>query len=162
MTGISLRLSAVLDKLPVSISLFSPDGHVLSKAGGAAAMFNGIIPAFDAREAARWSFVDRQGAAIPRTHWASARAFRGERNYAGLIGSFRNGEEHRIKVTCMPVGDLGSEVAVVAFLQLLNTRSRAVEGSHLDLQQRLIDQLMQALCSDEQTAGQDMVRKLAS
>ena len=65
-------------------------------------------------------------------------------------------------MTCVPVGDLGSEVAVVAFLQLLNTRSRAVEGSHLDLQQRLIDPLMQALCSDAQTAGQDMVRKLAS
>ncbi len=158
MIGIPLQLATVLDKLPVSISLFSADGQVLGKAGGAASMFNGIIPALDAREAARWSFVDRKGVAIPRTHWASVSALRGERNYAGLLGSFRNGAEHRIRVTCMPVGNSASEVAVVAFLQLLNTPSRAIEGSQGELQQRLIDHLVQAVAGSEA----NLAHKLAS
>lgn len=162
MTGISDQLAAVLDKLPVSISLFSQDGRVLGKAGGAAQMFNGIIPALDAQEAARWSFVDRKGAAIPRTQWASVRAFRGERDYAGLIGSFRNGEEHKVKVTCIPVGEPDNDVAVVAFLQLLNVRSRAADGCQLDLQQRLIDQLAKAVSDTGQTIGAGLLRRLAS
>lgn len=162
MTGISLQLAAVLDRLPISISLFSSDGHVLAKVGGAAPMFNGIIPARDAQEAARWSFVDRHGATVPRTHWASVRAFRGEHDYAGLVGTFRNGEEHKVKVTCIPVCQPGSDVAVIAFLQLLDAQSRATEGSHLELQQKLIDQLVQALGGSVQNVGQDLARKLAS
>lgn len=161
-TSLSHQLTAVLDQLPVSISLFSRDGRVLGKAGGAAPMFNGIIPALNAQEAARWSFVDRQGAAIPRTQWASARAFRGERNYAGLVGTFRNGEEHKVRVTCLPVSEPDSDVAVVAFLQLLNARSRAVDGSQLDLQARLIDQLAKAVTDGRQNISASLVRPLAS
>lgn len=147
--GMPVQLETVLDRLPVSVELFSAEGHVLGKAGGIASMFGDVIPALDAKEAARWSFVDRQGVAIPRTHWASVCALRGERNYAGLIGSFRNGEEHRIRVTCMPVGNMIGEVAGVAFLQLLDARSRAVAGSESELQHRLIDHLVQAVSSSE-------------
>lgn len=162
MTGISLQLATVLDRLPIAISLFSRDGQVVGKAGGAAPMFNGVIPALNVQEASRWTFLDRQGSAIPRTLWASARAYRGERNYAGLIGSYRNGEEHRIRVTCMPVCDPGSDVAVVAFLQILNAQSRSTEGSHMDLQVRLIDQLVSAVGSAAPNGAQDLARKLAS
>ena len=162
MTGISLQLATVLDRLPIAVSLFSRDGQVVGKAGGAASMFNGVIPALNAKEASRWTFLDRQGAAIPRTLWASARAYRGERNYAGLIGSYRNGEEHRIRVTCMPVCDPGSDVAVVAFLQILNAQSRSAEGSHMDLQVRLIDQLVSAVSAAGPNGAQDLARRLAS
>lgn len=158
MIGIPLQLETVLDRLPVSVELFSAEGHVLGKAGGIASMFSDIIPALDAKEAARWSFVDRLGVAIPRTHWASVCALRGERNYAGLIGSFRNGEEHRIRVTCMPVGNLMGEVAGVAFLQLLDAPSRAIAGSDTELQHRLIDHLVQAVSNNQA----DLVHRIAS
>jgi len=160
MTGISHQLAAVLDGLPVSISLFSHVGEVVGKAGGAASMFNSIIPALNAQEAARWSFVDRQGAAIPRTQWASARAFRGERDYAGLVGSLRNGEEHKVRVTCVPVSEPDSDVAVVAFLQLLSVRSCAVDGSQLDLQERLIDQLAKAVSDSGQNISASLGHRL--
>jgi|JI9StandDraft_2_1071091.scaffolds.fasta_scaffold04256_5 hypothetical protein len=162
MTGISLQLATVLDRLPIAVSLFSRDGQVVGKAGGAASMFNGVIPALNAKEASRWTFLDRQGTSIPRTLWASARAYRGERNYAGLIGTYRNGEEHRIRVTCMPVCDPGSDVAVVAFLQVLNAQSRSAEGSHMDLQVRLIDQLVSAVSAAGPNGAQDLARRLAS
>lgn len=159
MNGIPLQLATVLDKLPVTISLFSADGRVLGWAGGGASMFNRIIPALDAREASRWSFVDSKGVLIPRTHWASVRALRGERDYAGLIGSFRNGEEHRVKVTCMPVDNSTGEVAVVSFLQLIDTRSRAIEGSHAELQHRLMDHLVEAVGNSNKA---NPIRSLAS
>jgi len=62
----------------------------------------------------------------------------------------------------MPVCDPGSDVAVVAFLQILNARSRSAEGSHMDLQEKLIDQLVLAVSAAGPNGGQDLARKLAS
>ena len=80
MTDIVLKLSAVLERLPVAIGLVSSTGHFVGKAGGMAGILDRMDPSHDVREATRWSFKDRRGAAIPRSEWPSARALRGERH----------------------------------------------------------------------------------
>ncbi len=158
MTDISHKLAAVLEGLPVSVGLFSRTGRILGRAGGRmAGLHRDIAPSQDSREAARWSFVDERGATISRTNWASARALRGECDDAGLVGSFWQGEKHPVRVTCVPTCSPGSEVAAVAFLQFLNTPTRCAEGSHQELQQRLIRELAKALASSWQAASPALI-----
>jgi hypothetical protein len=148
MTAISRELATVLDNLPVSVGLFSRTGRVLGRAGGRnAGLLRDIAPSQDSYEATRWRFVDKTGAAIPRTQWASARALRGEHNDAGIVGSFWNREPHAVRVTCVPTFAPDSDVAFVSFLQFLNAPTRCAEGSHQDLQKRLIRELAAALAS---------------
>lgn len=148
MTDISHKLASVLDSLPVAIGLFSKTGRVLGKAGGRfAGLGRGIAPSQDPREAARWRFLDARGAAIPRTHWASARALRGEYDAKGMVGTFWHREPHVIKVTCVPTFSANSDVAIVSFLQFLDTPTRAADGSDQDLQQRLIHELASAFAA---------------
>lgn len=148
MMDISNKLSAVLAALPMSVGLFSKTGRVLGRAGGRmAGLHRDIAPSQDAREADRWRFIDKDGASIPRTQWASARALRGECNDAGMVGSFWQRERHAVRVTCVPTFTPGSDVAMVAFLQFLDAPTRCAEGSHQDLQQRLIRELASAIAS---------------
>lgn len=151
MTDIAHKLALVLDRLPVSVGLFSRTGHVLGRMGGRVAVLRrDIVPSQDAREAARWRFVDEGGVAIPRNQWASARALRGECNVAGMIGTFWQQEPHPVRVTCVPTFAAGSDVAFVGFLQFLDAPTRPAEGSDQDLQQRLIRELASAIASSWQ------------
>jgi hypothetical protein len=145
MTDIVLKLSAVLERLPVAIGLVSSTGHFVGKAGGMAGILGRMDPSHDAREATRWSFNDRRGAAIPRSEWPSARALRGERHYDGMIGRLHDGDERPIKVISLPVHSPGSRVAAFVFVQVLENRTPSSDGSHYDLQHRLIDELAKSL-----------------
>ena len=147
MSDIHLHLAAVLEKLPIAIGLVSSSGRLVGKAGGMADILGDTVPSHDAREARRWSFTDARGHAIPPSQWPSARALRGERNYAGMIGKLHDGDERAIKVVCIPTLQPDSDIAAVTFVQVLDTRSSSVDGSHLDLQQRLIDNLVQAVAA---------------
>jgi len=145
MLKLSLQLAAALEELPVAVALVSRDGRVISKTGSVAGMLGESVPSFDRREAGRWSFTDANGAAIPPADWPSGRALRGERHYDGMIGTFLDGEVRKIKVISMPVFEPSSEVAAIAFLQVLDAKGRSAAGSHRDLQQRLIDELVKAV-----------------
>lgn len=137
----------MLDKLPVAIALVSREGRVIGKTGGMAPLLGDIVPSHDAREAARWSFHDAQGRAIPPSDWPSGRALRGERNYAGMIGRLLGDDARPIKVVSVPTLRPDSDVAAVTFVQVLDTRTRSAAGSHLDLQQRLIDDLAHSIAN---------------
>src|SRR5690606_10938898 len=96
-------------------------------------------------EADRWDFRDRTGSAIPAIDWPSGRALRGERNYEGMIGTFIDGESRKIKIISMPTFDPSKELGAITFLQAVDGRGRSAEGSHTDLQHRLIDELVRAV-----------------
>lgn len=145
MTEIPHHLTAVLERLPVAVGLVSATGHFLGKSGGMASMFGRMVPSHNKREARRWSFTDRFGAAIPPSEWPSGRALRGERHYDGMVGAFHDGDTRVIKVISMPVVSAGGPVAAVTFLQVLDAHSRSADGSHYDIQQRLIDELARAV-----------------
>lgn len=147
MTDMSLKLSAVLERLPVAVGLVSSSGHVIGKSGGRASMLGRMVPSHDPREATRWAFNDRTGAAIPPSQWPTARALRGERHYDGMLGRFRDGEDCPVKVISLPVYAPGSKVAAVFFVQVLETRTPSQDGSHIDLQHRLIDLLARTITS---------------
>ena len=140
------RLEAVLEKLPVAVALVSRSGQLIGKTGGIAGILGDMAPSFDAREAGRWSFADANGPAIPPRDWRSGRALRGERHYAGMIGRFIDAEVRKVKVTSMPTFDPKDEIAAITFVQALDGRSRSADGSHHDLQERLIDELVKAVC----------------
>lgn len=144
-TNFNLSLGAVLDELPVAVALVSSSGQVLSKTGGMRGLLGAYVPSFNALEATRWTFNDASGAAIPVRDWPSGRALRGERHYSGMIGSFIDGEMRKVRVTSMPTFDPMSEVAAVSFVQVLDTRKASAEGSHHDLQEKLIDHLVKAI-----------------
>lgn len=139
------RLEAVLERLPVAVALVSRSGELIGKTGGISGLLGKMAPSFDAREAGRWSFADARGSAIPRADWPSGRALRGERHYAGMIGKFLDGEVRKIKVTSMPTFDPKDEIAAITFVQAFDNRSRSADGSHHDLQERLIDELVKAV-----------------
>lgn len=147
MSDIHLHLAAVLEELPIAIALVSPSGRLLGKAGGMADMLGDTVASQDPREAARWSFRDESGSAIPRTLWPSARALRGEYDDEGMLGCLWKGERQPVRVTCVPTLSSGSDVAAVAFLQFLDAPTRSAEGSHQELQQRLIRELAKAVSS---------------
>jgi len=145
MTDLSLKLSAVLDRLPVAVALISSTGHLVGKAGGMSEVLGRMAPSFSPSEARRWSFKDKTGADIPKSEWPSARALRGERHYDGMIGTLHDGEDIPVKVISLPVSAPGSDVAAVSFVQALDTRTPSASGSHLDVQQKLIDALARTI-----------------
>lgn len=139
------RLATVLDGLPIAIGMVSPKGKLIGKVGKMANLLGMYVPSHDPREALRWDFRDESGEAIPSTHWPSARALRGERNYQGLIGTFLDGERQRIKIISMPTFDPSKKLGAITFLQAVDAHGRSAEGSHCDLQHRLIDELVKAV-----------------
>jgi hypothetical protein len=145
MLDLSLRLAAVLDELPVAVMLVSPMGRLISKTGSMIGLLGTHVPSFDAREASRWSFKDAGGSAIPPADWPSGRALRGERHYDGMIGTFIDGAPLKVKIISMPVFDPSNDVAAITFLQVLDAKGRSAEGSHRDLQHRLIDELVKSV-----------------
>lgn len=145
MLELSLRLAAVLDELPVAVGLVSPTGRLISKTGSMTGLLGRHVPSFDPREASRWSFTDAGGSAIPAADWPSGRALRGERHYDGMIGTFIDGEPQKVKIISMPVLDLSHAVGAITFLQGLDAKGRSAEGSHRDLQHRLIDELVKSV-----------------
>lgn len=150
MIDLPLRLSAVLEALPVAVVLVARDGRCLAKTGGMASMVGRALPIIDPREARRWSFRDKGGSALPHSQWPTARALRGERCHAGMRGAFVDGETRAVKVISMPTFDSSSDVAAIAFLQVFDTPSPSIAGSHHDLQERLIDDLVRALAASRQ------------
>ncbi len=156
MLDLSSRLAAVLDELPVAIGLVSPTGRLISKSGGMVSLLGKHVPSFDPREAGRWDFRDAGGSAIPASDWPSGRALRGERHYEGMVGTFIDGEIRKVKIISMPVLDPTHKVGAITFLQALDAKGRSAEGSHHDLQRRLIDELAKAVAaasSDERLIG---------
>lgn len=145
MLDLSLRLAAVLAELPVAVALVSPTGRLISKTGNMIGLLGKYAPSVDAREASRWSFKDAGGSAIPVADWPTGRALRGERHYDGMIGTFIDGDHVKVKVISMPVFDPSNDVAAITFLQALDTKGRSAEGSHRDLQHRLIDELVKSM-----------------
>jgi hypothetical protein len=145
MLDLSLRLAAVLDELPVAVGLVSPKGRLISKTGSMTGLLGAKVPSFDPREAGRWDFRDAGGRAIPAADWPSGRALRGERHYQGMIGTFIDGERQKVKIISMPVFDPASDVAAITFLQSLDAKGRSAAGSHRDLQERLIDELVKSV-----------------
>ena len=145
MLDLSLRLAAVLDELPVAVGLVSPKGRLIRKTGGIANLLGKYVPSFDPREADRWEFRDAGGSAIPAADWPSGRALRGERHYDGMVGTFVDGETQRVKIIAMPVFDPTKKLGAITFLQALDARGRSAEGSHRDLQERLIDELVKSV-----------------
>ncbi|MEQ1784791.1 MAG: hypothetical protein ABMA14_25880 [Hyphomonadaceae bacterium] len=148
MTDLSHKLGTVLAGPPICVGLFSQTRRVLGRMGGRmAGLHRNILPSQDPREAARWRFVDDRRAVIPRTHWASARALRGEWNDEGLVSSVWQGELPPVRVTCVPTVDRDSDVAGVSFLQFLDP---SVADDTQTLQQRLIRELASAVSSNWQ------------
>lgn len=147
MIDLSQKLAAVLDELPIAVALVSRTGRFLGKAGGMANLLGDVVPSHNASEVRRWSFLDECGAAIPPNLWPVARALRGEANYAGLVGTVWHGEQHRVRVTCVPTSAPDSEVAAVSFLQFLDAPARSADGSDQELQQRLIRELAKAVAT---------------
>lgn len=145
MLDLSLRLAAVLDELPVAVGLVSPTGRLIAKTGSIASMLGDKVPSFDKREAGRWDFRDANGSPIPPADWPSGRALRGERNYAGMVGTFIDGDVQKVKIIAMPVHDPSNRVGAITFLQALDARGRSAAGSDRDLQDRLIDELVRAV-----------------
>jgi hypothetical protein len=150
MTDIFGKLALILERLPVAVVLVSASGQILGKAGGMASLLGTMAPSHDVREAKRWAFSDRSGAAIPANLWPTARALRGERLHDGMIGKFLGGDERTVKVISMPVVNTSSDVAAVTFMQVLDARTRSADGSHQDLQQRMIDELAAAVAASYQ------------
>lgn len=148
MTDIAHRLVTVLELLPVAVGLVSSSGRVLGKAGGMANLLGDMIPSRDAREFVRWTLTDRTGAILPSSQYPSDRALRGEQDYVGAIGTYHDADgDHAVKVISMPTGNSHGDIAAVTFVQLLDTKNRSIDGSHFDLQQKLIDNLAQAVAS---------------
>ncbi|RYZ02750.1 MAG: hypothetical protein EON61_15760 [Alphaproteobacteria bacterium] len=145
MLDLSLRLATVLDGLPVAIGLVSPKGRLIGKIGSMTGLLGQYVPSFDPQEAGRWDFRDANGAAIPAADWPSGRALRGERNYEGMIGTFIDGESRKIKIISMPTFDPTNKLGAITFLQAVDAHGRCAEGSHGDLQRRLIDELVKAV-----------------
>lgn len=145
MIKLSLRLTTVLEGLPVAVGLVAPTGLLIGKIGNMTNLLGRYVPSFDPVEAHRWDFRDKGGAAIPAIDWPSGRALRGERNYDGMIGTFVDGETQKIKIISMPTFDPTKELGAITFLQAVDARGRSAEGSHTDLQHRLIDELVKAV-----------------
>lgn len=146
MIDFTRRLAAVLDRLPVAVGLISPTGRLLGKAGGMSNLLGDIIPSHDARAAGHWTMTDASGAIVPSSEWPSARALRGERTCTAMLGSYHDDDGKRpVKVISVPTFDPTSDVAAITFLQVFGAPCHSIDGSHLDLQQRLIDDLVQAV-----------------
>ncbi len=141
---ISHQIAALLERLPLAVTLIDASGTHVAKVGNLSGLLGAVIPSRDPREAKRWSFTDRNGAAIPLADWPSARALRGEMLPSGMIGRFQNDGEHLIKVTSVPTFSMKG-VAAVTFLQRLDQPGRCADGSHLDLEQRFIETLVKAV-----------------
>lgn len=163
MADISIRLAAVLDELPIAIALVSPSGQFLGKAGGMSRILGDMIPSYDPNNINRWRFTDAAGAVIPPTDWPTPRALRGERIDTGMLATYRDTTcERRMKVISMPTQDPEGEIAAIYFLQVLDAPTRSANGSLHDLQQKLIDELAQAVVAGWRGFVPSRDRRLAS
>ena len=141
---VSHQIAALLDRLPIAVAMFDASGSLTGKAGQLSGLLGAVLPSRDRAQASRWRFTDKKGAIIPPDHWPSECALRGDVNLAGLVGRYQDNGEHLIKVTSIPT-QTPSEVAVMAFLQRIDTPSRCAEGSYADVEQRLVDTLIRAV-----------------
>lgn len=139
------RIAVLLDRLPLAVALVDASGQILGRAGKASGVLGAAIPSRDKDRIHRWKFTDRGGSIIAPTDWPSARALRGEINYAGLVGRYQDGGEHTIRVVTIPVEIPDTRLAAVAFIQHIDRSHRAVEGEQSDLEQRFIDTLAKAI-----------------
>ncbi|MFT3723446.1 MAG: hypothetical protein QM773_07640 [Hyphomonadaceae bacterium] len=127
------------------MALFDASGDTLGKAGQLSGLLGPVMPSRDRAQASRWTFKDAQGSLIAPTNWPSERALRGEVHTAGMLGRYRDGGEHLIKVTSVPATTVTNGNIAMAFLQHIDRSGRCAEGSCLDLEQRFIETLMKAI-----------------
>ena len=146
MIDLTNRLASVLDLLPVAVGLASAQGRYLAKLGGRSGMLGDMVPSRDMRKTSRWIITDATGTIVPTSEWPDARALRGDLSCGAVVGCYRDEDgDHPIKETSVATRDPTGPVAAVTFLQVFDTRSRSIEGNHLDLQQRLMDGLAEAV-----------------
>lgn len=148
MSDIIHKLAFLLERLPIAVALLDASGRVVGRAGYLSGVLGAGIPTPEAPYKGAWSFRDQDGVHLHPSLWPCARSLRGEYLPSGLIGSYENNGEHRIRVTSVPTSHLFDDVAAVSFLQQVDRRTRSAEGSHSDLEYRIIETLKTALHRD--------------
>jgi hypothetical protein len=144
-SDLATKLTFILERLPVAVALLNTSGEIVGRAGRLSGVLDAGIPRAGQPLEGRWSFSDRDGAEIDPSQWPCARSLRGEYLPEGLVGRFMNAGDHKIKVTSVPTRHLPGDVAAVSFLQQVDATSRSADGSHHDLEYRIINTLKEAL-----------------
>ncbi|MDC7788916.1 ATP-binding protein [Rhodoplanes sp. TEM] len=83
------RMAAILDVLPVGVSLVDREGRTIVANGNYRRFVPRIVPSRDDARHPLWEGVDANGRRIPREDYPSARALRGEPVWPGVEFFFR-------------------------------------------------------------------------
>lgn len=143
---LSNRLTTLLDALPLAVALVDARGNYLSKAGKMTGVLGHGIPSRDAFAAGRWRVEDDRGVPIGPANFPTEKALRGEVDYAGAIGIYKDEGEHRFRVISVPSLSEEGDVAAVTFVRLMDPQGLKAGGG--ELEQRLIDMLSHALVAE--------------
>ncbi len=122
-------LHAILDQLPVGVSLFDSQGHVvLDNASMRGFTDSGHIPSMSTRQRLRWQARGADGTLLEPEQWPGARALRGESVRQGIEFEHRgsDGSLRTVLVSAVPfhAGD-GPMAVAVAVAQDISKRKMA-------------------------------------
>ncbi len=122
-------LHAILDQLPVGVTLFDSQGHVvLDNASMRAFNDSDHIPSLSSRQRARWLARGADGAVLDPSDWPGARALRGESVRQGMEFEHRasDGSLRTVLVSAVPFhGGEGPVAVAVAVAQDISERKLA-------------------------------------
>lgn len=125
------RLAAILDQLPVGVSVMDVEGRVTLSNAIMRRFVPERLPSLDPDRRGRWRAWGPDGAPLPPDEWPGRRAMRGESVVPGVEFLFADddGREVWTNVATTPLRDAGGAVVgAVVVVQDDDQRKRAEEG----------------------------------
>ncbi len=132
-----VRLSAILEQLPVGVVVFDRNGQSIIKNSVMAGYMSGDIPSHDMQEMVRWRAVDPEGHPIPPDQWPGTRALRGDTVSPGmeLFYTDQAGREHWTIVSAVPFrSPEGAIIGGISVTTDITERKQAEEALRTNLQ----------------------------
>lgn len=145
MSDIAHKLAFLLERLPITIAMLDASGLIVGKFGQLSDILGVRTPSRDSETRWRWQFTDRTGAPISAENWPDALALRGELPPSSVIARHEQDGVRLIKVTAVPMADMQGDIAAVALFHQVDLAGRSADGSHSDLEHRLVEALKAAL-----------------
>src|SRR3984893_4745856 len=123
-----VRLSAILQQLPLGVGLFDRKGRFLLRGGVLGGLWDAVMPSRDLEQSRRWRAYDLQGQLLPPDAYPGARALGGETVLPGtdFIHTAEDGRETWMRVSAAPFRNVAGEIeGAVAILQDVDAEKRA-------------------------------------
>jgi len=124
-------LSVFLERLPVGVGLFDPQGRWLVSNSLLRNLMSESIPSRDPENSWRWRTWEANGRLIPQSEWPGARALKGETVTPGLdfLYTSDSGQDIWMRVSSVPFrNDAGEITGVITVIKDIDKQKRAEEA----------------------------------